>query len=461
MLQTADRQRLRQLQEHCERAECETASAQQTEHRAASNRLLADALLATPPRRSPRRALPSICHVIGSLAAGGAERQTVYLARETLRRHGADCSILLLNPLEGAARHYLPLAQEGGVPVRVAGEQSDGAATHSLTREPRLNGVLAAIDPAYRAWCVDLAGEFLATQPDIVHAWLDHANIWAGIAALATGVPRIILSTRNVNPTHFPSLHGPYFREWYQVLSRSPRVTLLANSQVGAADYAEWIGIPTERIRVILNGFDVRAMPRPDARATAKLRDELALGDQRIVLGVFRISEEKQPKVWADAALRILQSEPNVVVLHAGAGAAEKELLDAMSGAPAGRFRMLGVRDDLATLMSASHVLLHASRKEGTPNALVEAQSLGLPVIATRGGGTIGAVRDGATGILCEVGDAQALANAALRVLREPDLHARLSAEGPSFVQSVFGLDRMVDESLIACGLTPRERVAS
>ena len=49
--------------------------------------------------------------------------------------------------------------------------------------DERLVRTLGAVDPAYRAWCTDLAGECAALRPDVVHAWLDHANIWAGIAA--------------------------------------------------------------------------------------------------------------------------------------------------------------------------------------------------------------------------------------------------------------------------------------
>ena len=88
---------------------------------AGDEELLAQTLLevrACAPRGAPR---PRVMHVIGSLAAGGAERQVVYTARETKRCGAADAEIVVLNPLEGAARHYLPLAESGGVAVRVGG----------------------------------------------------------------------------------------------------------------------------------------------------------------------------------------------------------------------------------------------------------------------------------------------------------------------------------------------------
>ena len=422
--------------------------------------LLAEALLATAPRRSGRaadgRATPRVMHVIGSLAAGGAERQAVYVARETRARGAADAEIVVLNPLEGAARHYLPLAERGGVPVRVAGSVADDAARTGLCRDARLLRTLGAVDPAYRAWCVDLAGEIAARRPEVVHAWLDHANVWAGIAALAMGVPRIVLSTRNVNPTHFPSLHGPYFAAWYRVLARSERVSFIANSRAGADDYAEWIGVDRARLRVVLNGFDADATNAGDGPALEALRRELGVSGCRVVLGVFRLSEEKHPLAWAEVARRLLAAHADVVVLHAGDGPMRGALADAMADVPAGRFRMLGVRDDVGSLMAIAELVLHASRKEGTPNALLEAQSLGCPVVATAGGGTVDAVEDGGSGFLCEVDDVDGLAARATAILSDAAMRARMSSRAREFVRARFGMSRMVDETLEACGLPLR-----
>jgi glycosyltransferase involved in cell wall biosynthesis len=415
--------------------------------------LLAQTLLevqACAPRGAPR---PRVMHVIGSLAAGGAERQVVYTARETKRCGAADAEIVVLNPLEGAARHYLPLAESGGVAVRVAGAAVDGPAMERVCGNERLVRTLGAVDPTYRAWCTDLAGECAALRPDVVHAWLDHANIWAGIAALAMGVPRVVLSTRNVNPTHFPSLHGPYFGAWYRVLARSPRVAFIANSRAGAEDYAAWMGVDASRFRVVLNGFDAESMRVGDAQALARLRTELGLEGRRVVLGVFRLSEEKHPLVWAEVVRRLLAEHPGLVALHAGDGPMRDALARAMADVPADRFRMLGVRADVGSLMTLATVVLHTSRKEGTPNALLEAQSLGCPVVATAGGGTVDALEDGGSGALCAVDDVEALQARAGEILRDPALRARMSARAAAFVRERFGMERMVRETLDVCGI--------
>ncbi|MEY3026760.1 MAG: hypothetical protein RLZZ238_1657 [Planctomycetota bacterium] len=418
--------------------------------------VLAEALLGTPAWPFAPVGRARIVHVIGSLAAGGAERQTVYTARETRARGAAEAEIVVLNPLEGAARHYLPLAEAGGVPVRVAGSAGDGAALARVSRDERLVRVLGSVDPSYRAWCVDLAGEFLARSPDLVHAWLDHANIWAGIAALACGVPRIVLSTRNVNPTHFPSLHGPYFHDWYRVLARSPRVRFIANSTAGADDYAAWIGVERARFSVVLNGFDADAMRVGGDEEHAVLRRTLGADGRPVVLGVFRLSEEKRPLDWLAAVRRVLEQVPEALVLLAGDGAMRAEVERMAADLGADRFRMLGVREDIGAIMSIATVVLHASRKEGTPNALLEAQAVGCPVVATAGGGTIDAVKDGETGFLCEVGDVERLAERAVAIIRDAAMRARMSEAARAFVRERFALARMVDETLAACGIGAR-----
>ncbi len=411
---------------------------------------LAQELFTIPVVTNPPRAQLRVVHVIGSLAAGGAERQLVYLARETVRSGKAEARILLTNPLVGASAHYLPLALEGGVTVEVAGATHDPQAIQALRNDRALQKRLTQVDPRYRPWVTELTGEFLRLRPDVVHAWLDHANIWSAIAALLAGVPHIVLSTRNVNPSNFPMIDAPYFRAWYQRLATSPRVRFIGNSRVGAEDYAQWMGVSRDRFTIIPNGFDPRAMQVPDEGALHTLRAELGLDGRRLVLGVFRIAEEKEPMDFAQAAKEILRAREDACVLVAGDGPMRAALEAHAASIDPTRFRLLGRRNDVAALLSIAEVVVHASRKEGTPNALLEAQALGCPVVATRGGGTVDAVDDGASGYLCPVGDTALLAQRTLELLNDDTLRARMSLRARAFVAERFGLDRMVAESL-AC----------
>ncbi len=105
---------------------------------------------------------------------------------------------------------------------------------------------------------------------------------------------------------------------------------------------------------------------------------------------------------------------------------------------------MLGRRTDVSAILSISELLLHSSRQEGSPNAILEAQSLGCPVVATRSGGTCEVVEEGVTALLADVGDADGLASSALRVLADPTLRRRLAEAGPRRVSSLFSIEELI-----------------
>jgi len=392
----------------------------------------------------PERSRPLVLHVIGSLGAGGAERQMLQVARESIRRGLVEARVIVLTAMEGEFAHYLPVARQAGVDVEQSGRSTDPFALLALRRDGRLSKLLQNLPPAYRAWCADLAGEILRLRPDVVHAWLDQANIFAGIASLANGVPSVVLSTRNVNPTHFPGLgEAPYFLPWYRRLSRSPRVRWIANSRIGADGYASWIGMDAARFHVIQNGVDPEATRRPSEERLEELRRSLAPPGARFIAGVFRIAEEKQPLVFANAARRIVEATSDVHVLVLGVGPLESELRAAIRGHE-DRIHLLGRRGDVTAVLSISELLLHASRQEGSPNAILEAQAIGCPVVATRSGGTCEVVEEGVTALLADVGDAESLASASLRILGDPILRQSLGAKGRDRVSRHHSVEELL-----------------
>jgi glycosyltransferase involved in cell wall biosynthesis len=82
---------------------------------------------------------------------------------------------------------------------------------------------------------------------------------------------------------------------------------------------------------------------------------------------------------------------------------------------------------DMPALYARSDCVLNPSTVDNMPNSLLEAFASGVPVVSTNAGGVPDLVDDGRTGLLVPVGDAGAMAAAALRLLREPDLADRLA----------------------------------
>jgi len=83
---------------------------------------------------------------------------------------------------------------------------------------------------------------------------------------------------------------------------------------------------------------------------------------------------------------------------------------------------------------------------EGLPNSVLEAGAYGLPVVATPVGGIPEIISDGVTGLLVKPRDSQALADSILKVLKNPDLAARLSWACRERVREQFSFDRLIKD---------------
>jgi glycosyltransferase involved in cell wall biosynthesis len=79
---------------------------------------------------------------------------------------------------------------------------------------------------------------------------------------------------------------------------------------------------------------------------------------------------------------------------------------------------------------------------EGTPVAILEASSCGLPVVSTLHAGIIEAVRDGESGFLVDEGDVDGMAAHMLRLVREPELAAKMGAAGRQHIEANYSSDK-------------------
>jgi glycosyltransferase involved in cell wall biosynthesis len=387
-----------------------------------------------------------VVQYIGSLEMGGGERQMCNTAT-ALARRALDVRVLTTKAIENEYGHYHPLLRGVGITARQVGAQQLSPAA---ARE-RPWHLLRAFPYRLRYNVLTLAADLTADPPDVIHCWLDPTNLIGGVAGLLAGVPAVLLGLRSLNPTQGPQhLDVPYLQPWYRILALSRRVHFVANSRAAAASYAEWIGIPQDRIAVIANGFEPMHFPQPTLEARCQARRAMGLSaDHRVVSGIFRLSEEKQPQLFLDVVRRVRASVPKLRVLLAGNGPLEEQIAQIVrSQGMADYVRLLGRRTDVGAILLASDAALLTSRLEGCPNVALEAQHLGVPMVATAVGGTPEVIVHGETGFLAGVDDVEGLARHLSQVLRDDALRARLSAAGRPFIAARFGVERMVNETL-------------
>lgn len=363
-----------------------------------------------------------MAHVIATLGVGGAEKQMALLLRGLDRER--------FRPLLACTTRAGPLVEGlagSGVEVTVLGKRGP-------------------VDPIL-LW--RLRAFLRRRRPDLVHTWMFTANTWGRLGAVLAGAPPVIASERCVD-----LWKGPLHRGLDRLLARRTR-RVVANSEAVARFVIEREGIPAERVRVIPNGLDpadaLRLRPIPPGEIRA-LRRALGVPEEALVVAdVSRFDAKNDLLTWTRVVERLVARRPRLVALLAGGAASAVErryarrVEDALS-APglAGRVRLLGVRRDLERLLPASDLFLHTSTMEGFPNCVMEAMAAGLPVVATRAGGTEELVAEGETGLLAPVGDVEALAGNALRLLDDAGLRRRLGEAGARRVRDRFSLARML-----------------
>jgi len=239
-------------------------------------------------------------------------------------------------------------------------------------------------------------------KPEVVHIWQDGLVYAAGFAALLAGVPRIVLSGRSTPP---PDRRESYAIEYdiiYRSLLRAQGVKLSVNSHYAAQRYANWLSIDPRQISVIPNGV-ARPLGTGDLAAEALFGqfDKRTEHNTLTVGAVMRLDEVKRPLLWIETAASIAAKIPGARFIIVGDGPFKARMQRRCEALGiAGRCLFVGRSECVGYWLSRMSVLVLLSEHEGLPNALIEAQLSGVPVITTCAGGASEAVVPGKTGIV-------------------------------------------------------------
>ena len=189
-------------------------------------------------------------------------------------------------------------------------------------------------------------------------------------------------------------------------------------------------GTPADRIRLLPSGVDLDRFSPTPGHSTHQ------------VLFAGRLDPVKRPLLLVEIAgqLAALRQQRDFRFVIAGDGPEEEALRRRIR--QAGRddvFELRGQVDDLAPLYAASDVLILPSRSEGVPLVILEALASARPVVASNVGGVAEAL-NASCGFLIDPapGEAAAFAKALDTLLNQPELRARLGAEGRRKVEAHY-----------------------
>jgi glycosyltransferase involved in cell wall biosynthesis len=323
-----------------------------------------------------------LLQVVAELRPGGAERIVLELLDDA-RRHGDTVAV----------------ASAGGPWVA----RLDPEITY-LELPLRRRSTVATLTAAW-----PLRTALRGFRPDVVHTHNLRATL-AVAAALATVAvrPRLLTTVHGLAPPDYTAAARLLRMTDARVVACAPAV---ARSLRAA-------GFPASRIETIVNGA---ALPPPAASQVDALRARLGVGDRPVVVGIGRLVAQKSWTTLVEAMRRVEGAD----ALVAGEGPM-RESLEAAAAAAGGRVRFIGPVDDVASLVRLADCVASTSTWEGLPLSLLEALSLGRPVVATAVDGVRDIVPPDAA-ILVPPDNPEAVATAIGRVLHDRGMADRLS----------------------------------
>jgi len=237
-------------------------------------------------------------------------------------------------------------------------------------------------------------------RPDVVLTNGTRTVMSAGLSARLTGTPFVVRAVAQISPP-IP-------------LRIAQLVICLSASMV---QFARKCGVPAQRIQLIPNSVDTDSFC-PDPQLRGQTRCKLGLGDDDLVLVlVGRVARGKGQRYAVAALSQVLGRLPNTVLLIVGEGGLEQEVREQIARLGLeSQVNMLGFRADPRPYYAAADVALVPSHwEEAAATVNIEAQAMGVPVIASRDGGLPEYIAEGETGLLVPPADAKSLARPAAR----------------------------------------------
>jgi glycosyltransferase involved in cell wall biosynthesis len=232
---------------------------------------------------------------------------------------------------------------------------------------------------------------------------------------------------------------------------------------VAIQEHCEGHGVSAKRMIVIYDGLDVEDF-RP-ARDSSAVRQMLGIPLEAPLVGIVgHIQEWKGQAVVVEAIRQVREVLPDIYCLivggvHDNGKAYARDLHRAVEEhGLQSQVRFTGSRDDVADLVAAMDIVIHASiRPEPFGRVIIEGMALGKAVIATKMGGVPEFVQDSVTGKLVPPNDHQVLARTIVALLEDASYRTYLGNNGREEVERRFTMQRHVMEvtdAYVSCEMT-------
>lgn len=344
-----------------------------------------------------------ICFVVGTLGVGGAERQLYYML-SALQSNGIECCVLCLTQGE----HYESKIQNLGIPVVWVGQ--------SANRLKRLWRIVSEI----KQW-----------KPHIIQSSHSYTSPYVAVAGYLTKLPAIgAFRSHGIGEFHDLGVIGRL------ALRLTP--FLIGNSEAALQSIATQY--PNKSIYLLKNVVDTRQFrPTPTSKSESIIH----------LLSVGRLIELKRQDLILQVVAELHRDGLPIRARIVGEGPLHSELEKLASTLGVSEWvEFTGLRQDMVDIYNEADIFISTSDYEGTPNVLLEAMACGLPVVATRAGGSADVVREGETGYLVPIGDVKNLRECVQKLVEDELSRKQMGREAREHIVDSFSLNRLYNDMM-------------
>jgi lipopolysaccharide heptosyltransferase II len=251
---------------------------------------------------------------------------------------------------------------------------------------------------------------------------------------------------RKTKASFITTCHGYYKNRIFSQVMGWAKLVIVPSEAIGRHMMVDF-KVPSERIRCIARSVDLSKF---------KISKEKKQGRSPYTIAIVgRITPLKGHRYFIKALAEVVRTLPKIRIWIIGDAPAQKtsyreelEVLVQRSGLK-DHVEFFGNRRDIAELLSQTDVLvLSTITQEAFGRVILEAQAMGVPVVATHVGGVVDIIDDGKTGLLVMPKDTEAMAKAVIQLLKDKALANRLTAEAKLKLQEKFTLEQMASRTI-------------
>jgi glycosyltransferase involved in cell wall biosynthesis len=184
-------------------------------------------------------------------------------------------------------------------------------------------------------------------------------------------------------------------------------------------------GVPAEKITTVHSGIDIHKF---DHIQKTTIREEFGIPSDHFVLGtVAAIAGHKDYPTLLRAAKIVTEQDEHITFIAVGKGPDEDSVKSMADELSVKRFHFAGFRPDVGEFLKTFDAFVLSSKTEGLGTSLLDAQAVGLPIVATAAGGIPEIVHDGVNGVLAPIQNPEALAEKIMQLKKDKELQSKFS----------------------------------